>query len=441
MTQQTASYALASTTNQRCPEDIRNFLNKSLANRKASLITFAENSPAAIEMIKHLKRHCSQSPATTYLYLWSLQAYCTWRSTDPDQLIADCMLADGLPNQKALQLEARNIDDYIGCLQDEKYSPGHISNCVKAIKTLFRTNGLNLILPYKMHRHIVTKDRAPTPEELWHLVRIADLRGKVIVLLLGLGGFRLGTLAKLTYGHIREDIENNRIPLHIHVETEITKGKYHEYDTFVGLEAVQYIKDYLTARKTGGLNLPTEVLTNDSPLIRNEHSSTVEPITTGQLYNILHKLMKQAGFLGSKVGRRYTVRPHSIRKFFRTQLSALGMQTDYIEYMMGHTISTYHDIEMKGIEFLRTEYAKANFTIEPKPNANKMSIVYDLLKSLNLNPDEILSQQAQAMPHRAALDFDQHSQPPSGQEQVNIMLKALVQKIKQDVVAETKNAV
>jgi hypothetical protein len=440
MTQQTASYTLAKTTTPTCPADIQRFLIEALQKRKASLIPFALNSPAVIEMIKHQKNPFSKSRATAYVYTWGVQNYCTWRSIDPDQLIAECTLADGLPNQKALQLEARNIDDYIGCLQDEKFSPGHITNCVKSIKCLFANNGLNLVLPYKMRRFVVTKDRAPTPEQLKHLVNIADIRGKVIVLFLALGGFRLGTLAKLTYRHVREDIENNRVPIHIHVEASITKGKYHDYDTFVGIEASEALKGYLLARKTGGLKIPPETLTDDSPLIRNEHAKTIEPITTGQLYNILHRLMAQAGFLGSKVGRRYTVRPHSIRKSFKTQLSALGMQPDYIEFMMGHTISTYHDIESRGIEFLRAEYAKANFTIEPQPVTNKMSIVYDLLKTLNLNPDQILSQQAQAMPHRTTIDYTKQKET-SEQEQVNVMLKALVDKIKQDVVAETKKAV
>lgn len=107
----------------------------------------------------------------------------------------------------------------------------------------------------------------------------------------------------------------------------------------------------MEARKAGGLpnKIPPEIIQDESPLIRNEHAKDVRSLSSGQIYNILHRLMAQAGFLGSKVGRRYTIRPHSIRKFFRTQMAALGLGTDYIEYMMGHTISTYHDIEMKGI--------------------------------------------------------------------------------------------
>ena len=145
--------------------------------------------------------------------------------------------------------------------------------------------------------------------------------------------------------------------------------------------------------------------------------------------------MAQAGFLGSKVGRRYTIRPHSIRKFFRTQMAALGVQTDYIEFMMGHTISAYHNIEMKGIEFLRAEYARAGLSIKPKSETNKMAIVRNFLKSMGLKPEEILSKEAQMMSHRTVVD---HSHQLSEQEQINAMLRALMQKLKQDIVAETK---
>jgi intergrase/recombinase len=39
---------------------------------------------------------------------------------------------------------------------------------------------------------------------------------------------------------------------------------------------------------------------------------------------------------------RHILRTHSISKFFHNQLAALGVPADYIEYMMSHTISTYH---------------------------------------------------------------------------------------------------
>jgi site-specific recombinase XerD len=338
-------------------------------------------------------------------------------------------LENDLPNQKALQLEARRLDDYVGTLQSEGYSPGHINNCAKAVKTLFRTNGLKLELPYKLRKYAVSKDRAPRPEEVNRLIDLADIREKVITSMLALGAFRIGTLCKLQYRHVRYDLERNIAPVHIHIEAEITKGKYHDYDTFIGQEAVAYLKAYLESRRSGGLSnkMPPENLADETPLIRDEHSKVVKPVTPSQVYNILHRLMAQAGLLGSKVGRRYAMRPHSIRKFFRTQMAALGVQTDYIEYMMGHTISTYHDIEMKGIEFLRGIYTASGLSITQKTAPNRIQILKEIIRSFGLNPEEIMTKEAEVKPHKTVIRTGIEN------SQVETLMKALKQKLKEEL--------
>ncbi len=56
------------------------------------------------------------------------------------------------------------------------------------------------------------------------------------------------------------------------------------------------------------------------------------------------------------------MRVHSLRKFFKTQMEAAGVKTDYVEYFMGHKRDTYHDIESLGMEKLRSIYANANLS-------------------------------------------------------------------------------
>ncbi len=91
--------------------------------------------------------------------------------------------------------------------------------------------------------------------------------------MLALGGFRQGTLVKLKYRHVEEDLEKGITPLHIHVEAAITKGKYHDYDTFIGKEAVTYLREYLETRRLGSPDgkIPPETITSDSPLIRKQN--------------------------------------------------------------------------------------------------------------------------------------------------------------------------
>jgi len=64
---------------------------------------------------------------------------------------------------------------------------------------------------------------------------LADIRGKVNVSILALGAFRIGTLCRLRNRHVRHDLERDARPVHIYVEAEITKGRYHDYDPFIAM--------------------------------------------------------------------------------------------------------------------------------------------------------------------------------------------------------------
>jgi hypothetical protein len=66
-----------------------------------------------------------------------------------------------------------------------------------------------------------------------------------------------------------------------------------------------------------------------------------------------------------------------------------------------------------------------------------MAIATDFLKSMSLNPEEILSKEAQAMPHRTILTCNS-CLSEQGQIQLNLMLRALIQKLKQRIIAETQ---
>jgi hypothetical protein len=56
---------------------------------------------------------------------------------------------------------------------------------------------------------------------------------------------------------------------------------------------------------------------------------------------------------------------------------------------------------------------------------------------MGLKPEEVLSREAQAMPHRTVVT---QSSQLSEQEQIDAMLRALMQKLKQDIVAETQES-
>jgi len=412
-------------------EKLQQYIINSLSWKMPRLVPFTFNNTSTIEVAKHLLRHRTGSTATLYQYIYGVHRFCRWANTQPDQLIKNCQDQDGDPKPKALANYSRLLDDFVGCLQAEGLAPGTVSNHVKSVKALFRANRLKLELPYNLSKRTVYSDRAPTPEELQRIIDLANVREKVIISMLALAGFRIGTLVKLQYRHVKRDLEKMTIPIHVHVEADITKGKYHDYDTFLGQEAAEYLRTYIQLRRQGSPTgrMPPENIHDESPLLRDKQNRYPKPLSPGRLHQIVHGLYIKAGLITRKpLGRRYDLRAHSIRKFFRTQMAALGVDRDYIEYMMGHTISTYHDIKMKGIEFLRGIYLASGLSIKPKTRINKIDALKEIIRAWGLNPEEILTKEALTKPHRTVIDKTQIEQT-----QISQLTTALKQQMLKEI--------
>jgi site-specific recombinase XerD len=341
---------------------------------RPKLIPFVVKNKSLIELARYYLRYRTGSPKTLYVNVDCIERYVQRIEVSPDELVFDVKNPDGLVRIDRIPKHVKLLEDYVGELQDKGLAPSRISNYVKAIRSLYRVNSIEVKLPHSLSRRSVRKDRAPKPEELQRLLDTADLREKVIITMMALGGFREGTLVRLQYRHVRDDLERGIVPIHIHVEPEITKGKYHDYDTFIGSEAVEALKIYLNARRSGLIDrrLSREQITDGSVLIRDHNTRKVRPIGEKQVYTLIHRLYSKLGLLNRSRNGGYDLRVHSLRKYFKTQLMALGANSDYIDYMMGHTIDTYHDIHSKGVEFIRNIYATSGLSIAPKSKAGSL---------------------------------------------------------------------
>ena len=72
--------------------------------------------------------------------------------------------------------------------------------------------------------------------------------------------------------------------------------------------------------------------------------------------------------------------------------------------MMGHKISTYNDIRMKGVEYLRNLYKSSGLSIRPKTKLSKVDQLKTIIEAWGMDPHKILSKEALAMPHRTVID-------------------------------------
>jgi integrase len=385
----------------------RQYITTSFTGKMPSLIPFALTNSSVINVASYLLKYTAGSRYTLYQYVFGIYRFSQWLSKNPDTMIREILID---PENKERYLV--KIDEFIGDLHAQNLAPGTINNHVKGVKALFKANHVTIDFPFRLSKKVKYHDRAPTPEELATLIDIAALREKVIISLLALTGIRIGTLVKLQYRHVKRDFEAGVTPIHIPVEADITKGKYHAYDTFLGHEGVHYLKVYLDARRRGNeriegghkRGMPPEAIYDTSPLIRNKDTKIVKRVTPNNLHHVIHQLFFKAGLIQKGDAKRYQLRVHSLRKYFRTQLGSIStIPTDYIEYMMGHTISTYNDIRMKGIEHLRNLYTSSGLSIRPKTKMTKIERLKLFAESLGLNPDEVLSRDALVKPHRTVI--------------------------------------
>lgn len=400
------------------------FVESAFRGKMPAAIPFCQANNSVLTLATHLKRHNSGSPRTLYQYVNGIIRFSRWLQKSPDQMVSECRDAEGDPIAKRVSQYGLLLDDFAGCLQDEELAPGTINNHVKGAKQLFRANGLTVELPHKLSKRVLYNDHSPTAEMVQRLIDLADTRGKVIVSFLTLGGFREETLSLLKYRHVKRDLENGILPLHVHVESQITKGKYADYDTYLGAEAVEYLKLYLDERRTSGTyrvsqanqdrKTPPETITDDSPLIRNDNlnrkTRKFDPVTPGRIWSYLHDLYVKAGLIKNDGSVRYELRVHTLRKFFKTQLIASGVPESHVKFMMGHVTDTYNDVASKGVEFLRASYAASGLSIRPRTQVSKIDMLKQVARAWGLDPDKILTTDTIAHPHRtfaSALERDQ----------------------------------
>ncbi len=91
---------------------------------------------------------------------------------------------------------------------------------------------------------------------------------------------------------------------------------------------------------------------------------------------------------------------------------------------MGHTISTYNDVKMKGIDFLRNLYASSGLSIRPKTQLSKIEQLKLLIEAWGMDPHKILSREALSTPHTILVNSE-HGQ-----------IECLNQALKQAIIKE-----
>ena len=289
----------------------------------------------------------SGSVNTKKYYLAVLRLFSRFIGKSPDEMVSECAsgaVSDYVEKTKAFTMAGDR-------------AKGTVLVYSHIIKSFFDHNGI--LLPIGRIQNWVTyEDRAVAPEELHRLLQASNLRTRAEISVLAQSGMRVGTLAGLTYGHVKEGLEKGEVPLRIHISSMEAKGRVRSFDTFIGSEAIDYLKLYLESRQRGTKKIPGEKLTERSPLFRDQRGKDAKALRYVGIYADIRKALLNTG-LAEKKGKPSELRPHSLRKFFKTQLEAAGVSRMFIEFMMGHTLPGTDSAYFKPtLEQLREAYLK-----------------------------------------------------------------------------------
>ena len=244
---------------------------------------------------------------------------------------------------------ARLVRAWIGSLNKKGLTKGSIRSMVGVVQSFFKYNDLPLGFVPTAQASSEYHNRDIEKPEIAHLLAISRPRDRAFFAVMAQSGLRPHELCKLRLKHLHPDLFHGTIPCKLEIPKEIAKGKYHGYFTFIGAEAVKYLKDYLKTRA------------NVSPesYLFTKHGSELQatPKSFGHKFQRNVRKLKAKGLVSFKQrqkGKPSELRLYNLRKFFRKFASQSGR--DFVNFWMGHTLGVDAHYFSRDVEFHRKLY-------------------------------------------------------------------------------------
>lgn len=259
-------------------------------------------------------------------------------------------------------------------VDDGSIRPGTLETHYKVIKRFCKKN--RIVLDWEMirggvpHGVSAADDRAPTPDEIQHLVKDKDPRVRPIAYLMTACGMRLEAWDFLRWKHIepKTDPENGAlIAASVIVYAGQNRGKKKQYRSFITPQAYSSLKSWMDYR-----TLHNETISGDSWVMRDLwRTSNIRRGGAHGLAGFPHQL-KHKG-VKTLMGRalwRQGIRTaptkrhpfkglHGFRKFFMTHVEQAGMKSINVKVLMGHSIGVENSYYRPSEWDILQDYLKA----------------------------------------------------------------------------------
>jgi integrase len=315
------------------------------------------------------------TPSTLQCYTRYFREFCEFSQLDPDQLIS---LAETDKRSVRAKL-AEFHQEYVR----KGYSSNTSHNAYMAIRSFFNHSEIRFgrFAPGFRGETQYESQRIFDRSEVFRMLFGArSSRDKALISFLVQSGQRVGILAKLRYGDVREQVEKSTSPLVIDVSANISKNRVH-HSFAIGKECVDFIRIMIDERRAKG-----EPIDDHSCLFRSfglgwikangkcvpggaarrrDRGKPLEPQSIGPILRTAAvnggvPLAKLAPRNNVPRGGRFELHPHAFRRWWKNAMRKGGVRDPLLlDYMMGHSTRYRGAYDGFDHEYLRKEYAKA----------------------------------------------------------------------------------
>jgi integrase len=175
---------------------------------------------------------------------------------------------------------------------------------------------------------------------------------KALMMFIKDSGLRVSDVRRLNYGDIAKQLENGETIIQINIITEKTNLLA---KTFIGEEAIQALKEYVEARKQGSKDsrhVEPETISKDSPLFKVWTKGEIKRYSRHSLSSLICEAFSNVN--------EDRMSAHSLRKKLQTDLEKAGVNSNWIDQILGHQLINSRDAySLPTDEELRDAYMKA----------------------------------------------------------------------------------
>jgi integrase len=327
----------------------------------------------------------TKGEATKQKYQENFKEFLAFIEKGPDELIVQRQQDLLNPDRKIQRRIESQLLAFIAKKKKDGYAVATQQIYFASIRSFFEIHYFPLI----MRRGDYPKGdsngvKRATKEAILKILNNKKARNKVTaipaVLFIKDSGLRISDVRRVNCDFFLDALKKNPNTDLIEIQV-ITQKTRLLAKTFIGKEAITALKDYLEARRKGSRNVAPETITRESPLFKIWKKGKVRRISR----HSFSTLLRQA-FINVNEDR---MSAHSLRKKLQTDLEKAGVNSNWIDQILGHQLINSRDAySLPTDEELRDAYTKAYQYIKvyPDPTTIKASTPENLCNRAAAEP-------------------------------------------------------